>query len=339
MKKFTTLILIALFSVSLYAGDVARKGTTGADYLLIPVGGRGIATGGAFVANLSGLESIYYNPAGLDINGGAEFMFSYMNYFADINISYLAVSTQVSGLGSIAFTLKSVGFGDIPITTVEQPDGTGSSYSPVYLTVGLTYSKMITDRISFGTNIKFLSESIQNVSANGVAVDVGVQYFFTPQFMIGATVMNIGPNMKYSGPELTRSTNIPGSNVGSLGGQFEIVTEAFQIPSYFQLALAYGLEVNEQNKLMFASTFVANNALEDALNFGLEYGFANTFFVRGGYNLTVGGNSSESIFGFTAGAGFDYQTGDVGIVFDYAFRDVKNFPSSNHIFTVKLRFQ
>lgn len=338
MKKFTTLFFIALFSVSLYAGDVARKGTTGADYLLIPVGARGISTGGAFVASLTGLESIYYNPAGLDIAGGAEFMFSYMNYFADINITYAAISTQLSDFGSLAFTIKTVGFGDIPITTVNQPDGTGSTYSPVYLTVGLTYSKLITDRISVGTNIKFLSESIENVTANGVAIDVGVQYYFTQSFMIGATVMNIGPNMSYSGPELSQGTNIPGSGIGSLDGQFEVITESFQIPSYFQLALTYGLDINEQNNVMFASTFVANNALEDFVNFGLEYGFNNTFFLRGGYNFAAGGNN-DSIFGFTVGAGLNYQTGDVGIVFDYAFRDTKDFPTSNHIFTVKLRFE
>jgi len=30
---------------------------------------------------------------------------------------------------------------------------------------------------------------------------------------------------------------------------------------------------------------------------------------------------------------------DFGISFDYAFRDVKDFPSSNHVFTVKLAFE
>jgi hypothetical protein len=48
MKKFVTIILIAIFSAALYAGDPARKGTTGAEQLLIPVGARGISTGGAF---------------------------------------------------------------------------------------------------------------------------------------------------------------------------------------------------------------------------------------------------------------------------------------------------
>lgn len=68
-----------------------ERGINGAEELLIPVGARSIATSGAFVANVMGLESIYYNPAGLDISQRTEAMFSYMNYIADINISYLAI--------------------------------------------------------------------------------------------------------------------------------------------------------------------------------------------------------------------------------------------------------
>jgi hypothetical protein len=339
MKKIILVFTLIVFSITLYAGDVARKGTTGADYLLIPVGARGIATGGAFVANLTGLESIYYNPAGLDLSSGAEFMFSYMNYLADINISYLGAATNLGDFGSVGFTLKSLGFGDIPITTVDFPDGTGSTYSPTYITLGLTYSKVVTDRISVGTNLKILNESIENVSASGWALDLGVQYRFSSEIMIGAAVMNIGPNMQYSGPELASFNQIPGSNLGTPGGQYQIVTEPFQIPSYFLLSFAYNYNFNEQNNLLLASSFTANNSLEDNLNFGLEYGFMNNFFVRGGYNMLLE-NTEENVFGLTFGAGLDYKMGgDVGFVFDYAFRDVKDFPSANHIFTIKLSFQ
>ena len=339
MKKIIRTLMVLLIATSVYAGDVSRKGTTGADYLLIPVSARGIATGGAFVANLTGLESIYYNPAGLDMSTGTEFMFSYMDYLADIKISYLGASTNFGDFGSIGFTLKSLAFGDINITTVDFPDGTGSTYSPSYLTLGLTYSKVITDRIAVGSNIKILNESIQDVSASGWAIDFGVQYKFTPELMIGAAVMNIGPNMQYSGPQLASFTQIPGSNVGSPGGQYEIITEEFQIPSYFLLSLAYNLNINEQNNLLLGSTFTANNSLEDNLNFGLEYGFLSNFFVRGGYSLLLE-NTDQNVFGLTFGAGIDYSIGgDVGFAFDYAFRDVKDFPTANHVFTIKLSFQ
>ena len=86
MKKILLIILTLLIATSVF-GDVARKGTTGAEQLLIPVGARGIATGGSFLANISGLESIYYNPAGLDVIPRTEAMFSYVNYLGDINIS------------------------------------------------------------------------------------------------------------------------------------------------------------------------------------------------------------------------------------------------------------
>ena len=53
------------------------------------------------------------------------------------------------------------------------------------------------------------------------------------------------------------------------------------------------------------------------------------------------GNTDDSVYGFTAGAGVDYQVGSrkSEYTFDYAYRDVKDFPTANHIFTVKLAFQ
>lgn len=340
MKKITIIFMMVALSASIYAGDVARKGTTGADQLLIPVGARGIATGGAFVSSLSGLESIYYNPAGLDRSGGAEAMFSYMNYVADINVSYFGASTSLGDFGSIALTFKTLEFGDIPVTTSEFPDGTGRTYSPSFITFGVTYSKVLTDRISIGTNFKLLNESIENTTATGLAVDVGVQYKFNQQISIGAALKNIGPNMTYSGPELQQRTGIPSTDPGSPNGTFEIVAEEFQIPSYFELSASYNYAFNEQNNLMLGSTFTANNSLEDKFNFGLEYGFMDIFFLRGGYNLSVGSELENSIYGITAGAGVNYKIGDeIGVSFDYAYRDVKDFPTSNHIFTVKLAFQ
>ncbi|NWG29122.1 MAG: PorV/PorQ family protein [Ignavibacteriaceae bacterium] len=337
MKKI--ILLIILIATLSYAGDVARKGTTGAEELLIPVGARGIATGGAFLANINGLESIFYNPAGLDVNPQTEAMFSYVSYLADINISYFAVGTSLGDIGSIGIDLKSLDFGDIPVTTENFPDGTGETYSPSFLTLGITYSKVLTDRISVGTNFKLISENIQNTNATGFALDAGVQYRFSEQLMIGAAVKNIGSNMEFSGQDLTSRTTIPGTIPGATSGSYQIVTESFQVPSFFQLSMTYAFEFNEQNNLLLGGAYTANNNFEDIGNLGLEYGFMNNFFVRGGYNFLFE-NSSEYIYGLTFGAGLDYKIGgEVGFVFDYAFRDVKDFPTANHVFTVKLSFQ
>lgn len=339
MKKLLILLVIISCTLLVEAGDKTRKGTTGADQLLVPVGARSIATGGAFLSNVKGLEALYYNPAGFAHFQGSEAMFSYMSYIADINVSYFAIGTNLGDFGAFAFSIKAFDIGDIPVTTFESPDGDGTTYSPGFITLGISYSKIITDRVSIGVNGKLISESIMDVSATGFALDFGVQYRFDNNLSIGANVMNIGTNMDYSGSNLQVSTGIPNSQVGSRDGNYQVIAEAFQIPSYFELSVGYEMDINEQNMLTVGSTFRNNNALEDQLKFGLEYGFAQTFFIRGGYNLLVE-NTDQAIFGLTFGAGIDYNVGeDIGFVFDYAFRDVKEFPTSNHIFTVKMAFQ
>jgi len=332
------LILLFILSIhfSVFAGDETRKGTSGADQLLIPVGARSIATGGAFISSITGVEAIYYNPAGLDLMNGSEAMFSFMNYVADINVSYFAIGAQLGDLGSMALDYKTINFGDIPITTVDNPDGTGQTYSPSYLTLGLTYSKVLTDRVSAGTTFKFIHEGIMNTSANGWALDFGVQYRFQSNLAIGAAVKNIGGNMEYTGEDLKVRTDVPGSALSSGSGVYEADTEPFQIPSYFELSASYISQFNEQNNFEIASFFRNNNNLEDLMGFGLEYSFMQTLFLRGGYNFLLE-NNSDYIYDFTVGAGVNYKmVGGVSLIFDYAFRNVKEFPTTNHVFTLKI---
>lgn len=336
MKRFYLLIMIFVVSQIIFAGDPSRKGTTGAEQLLIPVGAQGIATGGAFLANITGLEAIYYNPAGLDLGHSSEAMFSYMSYLADIGVSYFAVGTRLGELGSFAFSFKSLDFGDIPITTLENPDGTGAEYSPTFITAGISYSKGITDRVSVGVNAKLIQETIVNSSATGFALDFGVQYRFGTNLSIAAAVSNIGTNMTYGGSDLQSTTDIPGTVPGALPGVYQAVAEEFQIPSYFELSTSYRFTINEQNNLNVATRFRNNNVAEDQLAVGLEYNFMQTFFVRGGYDMMVQ-NNADQIYGPTFGAGLNYSFAEgMGINFDYAYRVVQEFPNPNHIFTVKL---
>jgi len=88
--------------------------------------------------------------------------------------------------------------------------------------------------------------------------------------------------------------------------------------------------------LAIGTTFRNNNNFEDQMMFGMEYGFLNTFFLRGGYDLLLQ-NSDQSIYDYTLGAGINYETSDgISIGFDYAYRNVKEFQNANHVFTVKL---
>ena len=78
-------------------------GTAGASELLIPVGPRGIAMGESNIVTASGIEALFWNPAGVShMTNNAELLFSYMDYIADIGIQYGAVAANFEGFGTIS---------------------------------------------------------------------------------------------------------------------------------------------------------------------------------------------------------------------------------------------
>jgi len=338
MRKLLILFLVIGFTAVSYAGDSARRGTNGADQLLIPVGARSIASSGAFLADVTGVEAIYYNPAGLGSMEGTEAMFDYTSYIADISISYLAVGTNLGELGSIGLTYKSINFGDIPVTTIDNPDGTGQTYSPTYVTAGLTYAKALTDRVIAGATFKVIYEGILNTYASGWAIDFGVQYHFNKNLSLGVSVANIGNNMEYTGEDLKIKTPVLDSRLGGGNGVYEADTEPFQIPSYFELSASYRFYFDEKTELGLGATFRNNNNLDDQIRVGAEFSFMKMFFLRGGYNYYTGNGDDYLFNSFSAGAGVRWEMLDgVTIIFDYAYRDVtEDALSANNIFTITL---
>ncbi|MBS4029771.1 MAG: PorV/PorQ family protein [Ignavibacteriales bacterium] len=340
MKRIIYLSIILLIAtLQSPAGDEKRMGTTGAEELLIPVGARSIATAGSFLSTLKGVEAIYYNPAGLSAGTNSEAMFSYMSYIADINVSYFAVSANLEDIGAFGLSFKSLDFGDILQTTVDDPEGTaGNTYSPGYYNFGLTYSRSITDRVSAGVTTKMIYESIMNTSASALAIDMGIQYRFASNLSLGVAIKNIGSDMKFIGSDLQTKTEIPGTGVGTGSGVYSPETEPFQIPAYFELGLNYQYSLAAQNDLLVGSTFRNNNAKQDEIKLGLEYLVLDAFALRSGYEMLIGENTS-SIFGLNYGVGVEQELeSGMRFSFDYAFRSVEDFPTDNHVFTIKLGF-
>jgi opacity protein-like surface antigen len=337
MKIFTVCLTLVAFVGAALAGDTARKGTTGAEQLLVPVGARSIATSGAFLSNTIGVESIYYNPAGLAGAGRTEVMFSYMNYIADINVSYFSAGFNVGDIGSFGLSFKTFNVGDVPVTTVDSPEGTGAEFAPSFFTAGLTYSKQVTDILRAGLTVKFINESILSANARGLALDFGVQYRFAGNLSLGVAIKNLGGNMKYEGLDLQQRTDIPGATPTTGGeGLFSPVVEAFQIPSYFEMSTGYEFKAGERNSLMIGTTYRNNNALEDEWMFGAEAKLSKYFFLRGGHDLYMQ-NRSDSQYNWTFGGGFEYALESFHVNVDYAYRAVESF-NGNNIVAVKLTF-
>jgi hypothetical protein len=344
------LVILAIFLIgidSAFAGGGSRNGTGGATELLIPVGARGISLSGSNIATATGIDALYWNPAGVShMTNSAYATFSHMNYIADIGVEYGAIAANFEGFGVISLNIKSLNIGTIPITTNEQPDGTGQTYTPQFITAGASYSRELTDRIAIGVTFNYISETISQVSADGFAFDAGVQYSDLGDIQglsFGLVIKNIGPQMTYAGTGLlvqanpTGSTSNPSQAFDRAPSFYAINAASFDLPSSFELGFGYKPQINEMNEVTINANYQNNNFSGDLYNVGGEYCYNKTFFLRAGYAYSPKNQDPNYIYGLTAGAGIDYNLGGVELMVDYAYRHVKFF-DANHVFGVTLGF-
>ena len=337
------LVLLACIASVASAANKDRIGTAGAQELLLPVGARTIAMGGSSMVFATGAEAIYWNPAGLGrMTSSVDAMLSSMNYIADIGIIYGAVGVKAGDFGTLGFSIKSVNFGSIPVTTTSFPDGTGEQYSPVYITMGVTYSKALTDRIAIGVTANLVSERILELSASTVALNFGIQYqnLGLQGLNLGIAVKNIGAGLQFNGSNLL----YPAAASSGLRGtqQYAIQAAAADLPSCIEIGIGYARKFDEKNGLSIGGVFRNNNYQDDEYNLGAEYAFNDLLFVRGGYTFEpqsvkdIAGQNSYP-FDYTLGAGIHYPVGDLDLSVDYAYQHVKYF-SGNNVFTLRLGF-
>jgi len=342
LNKILILIIIialAFSTTAVMAGNKDKVGGAGAQQLLIPVGSRGIAMGGAYNAMVTGNEAIYWNPAGLSASDAtAEATFCNLQWLADTQVNYFAISSKFGRLGSFGVSAKIYDFGSFEQTTEFETEGTGLMVEPSNMVLGFTFSRQMTDRIFFGLNAKIISESFMRMSTSGFAFDFGVQYVSSAGIRMGLTLNNFGGMMKYDGEDLQRTVDIPFTEAGSQTIDLRLEPQSFELPSTFEIGIAYDYRVNDQNTVTFATNYKNQNYGLDEFMGGVEYGFNDMFFVRGGYAQAPEGTADDNIFGFTAGAGLKYALGgNTKVLVDYAFRDTKWF-ASNQWVTVSVMF-
>lgn len=340
-----SLLLVVMLVAGTVAAQNQRIGTSAAPELLIPVGGRDLAMGGSSIALTQGVEAIHWNPAGLArINHQAEGMFSSMSYIGDITVSYGAVATQFGDFGVVGLSLRSLDFGKIPVTTVEDEDGVnGGTYSPTYVTLGLTYGRQVTDAVSVGGTAKLITESIDRVSASGLAFDLGLQYnglLAVKGLQLGITVKNIGPSMQFDGNGLLR--NATSSDGGRPEQPYKSQAASFELPSVIEIGASYSGKTEDNTNLYSVSgTYTNNNLYLDQYKIGGEYGYSLEpvkLFARAGYEFVPQLNDvKDNVFGLTLGAGVSYNTGGIDLTFDYAFRKAEFF-DNNNVFSLKVGF-
>lgn len=357
-SKLILLVLVSavlLASLTVYAGTGARRGTAGAAEILIPVGARGTALNGSFTSGISGLEALHWNPAGLaQSQNTAEAMFSHQDWLADMAIEYLAVSAKLGDFGNLAFSIRSFDFGaEIVETTIENPDGTGRTFAPDFLTFGLSYARTLTDRVTFGATLKVISETILDASATGMAADIGLQYSTgVGGLRLGFVIKNLGTRMQFDGTSLEQRVQIPGTEAGARQENLAIKTASFELPSTLEIGASYDVNMGENNGLTVMGAFHNNSFSYDTFNLGAEYSFEDLLFLRGSYSIAqrVGledfgksdgfaSSDEDYLFGPGLGAGIKLDISETSsLALDYAYKSVSVFSGGTQWFSISVGF-
>lgn len=320
-----TLILLVASLSPATAGNERRIGTSGAQELRIPVGARGTALGGAILADVQGIEAVYWNPAGLAYLENTEAVFSHQPYLAEINVNFVGVAHTIEGLGTIGAAAKIVSIGDMEETTLDQPDGTGRVYGPSLSVISMSFSRILTNRVSFGITSKFIYERIFEVSASGIAFDAGVIY--DPGWngiKMGMALKDYGPQMKFSGIGFDRTLD---------DRPVTPKAASFDLPSSLCLGMSY-TTTKGVNQAMVSGNFINNNYSMDMWQGGFEYTYDNKYCLRAGYNYS---SQDKWQYGLTLGGGLSYEFQGTKLTFEYAWADVDVF-DANQYFTVKVQF-
>ncbi len=300
----------------------SRAGTAGATELLVPLTARSTSLAGATasgLAGMSGLEALYSNPAGLALNTGTSVMFSRLEYVADIGVNYLALAQPVGSSGSLALTIASWDFGDIPVQTEDAPEKSDFTYNVNYITAGLTYARQLTDRIAAGATLKIVSEAIDDISASTVAFDAGMTYIVGESGLrLGVSLKNVGSELQFRGNGLGRRVRVPGQEPTAKTNVVNLESEGVQLPTLLNFGVAYSRNVGAASVVTLLSNFRSNSFDDDQYAFALEYGFQDLLYLRAGYQAAE--DMDRTMYtGMSYGVGINLDFGSTGNVkIDYS---------------------
>lgn len=338
---FKNIILSAIGTTlvfSLYAGNEQRAGQAGASELLINPWARSTGWGEANTACVRGLEAQFLNVAGMAFTRKTELMFTRTELMqgSDVSVNAFGFSQKVGETGVLGVSVIAIDFSEIDVTTVFQPDGTGSTYHPQYTNIAVSYAKEFSNSIYGGMTVKIISESIADLTASGVAFDAGVQYVTgkTEQIKFGITMKNVGPTMKYNGDGMS----FRGQPSTGVIMTVEQRSQDFELPSLVKIGASYDLDFGLDHKLIVAANFTSNSFTRDQYHGGLQYAYKDLLVLRGGYvyeeGITDDAERATVYTGPTAGVSIQIPLNkEIGSNFslDYSYRTTNPFNGTHSI--------
>ena len=263
-----------------------RAGTSGFQFLKVPVDARGAALGGTVVASADDASALFWNPA-LAARGGTQIGLATASYVADVKLHSAAGFTQINtpiGAATVGLSLQALDSGEMDVTTeFSGPSGTGETFRLVDIALGVTVSQALTDLFSYGVTGKYVRESAADVAAQAGLLDLGVAY------RVGDTGVRFGVAIRNFGFQIS-----PGGTIArtTLDGTVEEVEfEGIEPPTTFLLGVSYkplqalGFDTGGPHDVTVSGQLTNPNDNAERFNIGTEYVWNETLALRAGYEF------------------------------------------------------
>ncbi|NND35249.1 MAG: PorV/PorQ family protein [Saprospiraceae bacterium] len=341
IRKSILLLLSLTLVLGLWAGNPDRQGEAGAYELLLNPWARSAGLHTITTSMIKGVESMRLNVAGLVHITKTEVLIGHTRYLVGtgVNLNAVGVGQRVGKNGVLGLSLVAMDFGDINVTTTDQPEGTGATFSPNFFHLGVSYAHQFDNKVSVGFTVRTISESTADLSAQGVALDAGVQYVTGERdnFKFGISLRNVGTPMRFGGEGLSfRATNPDGSINYDLSYDQRAAT--FELPSVLNIGASYDLLIDSRNRISVIGNFTSNSFSRDAIGGGLEYGFNEVLFLRAAYRYDLGSGTdvvTNNVYsGLAAGISIDVpfsEKSGTRLAVDYAYRATSVWDGSHNL--------
>ena len=320
--------LLLISSVSIGFGQfgnnqsMTKAGTTVAQFLKIGMDARSSAMGGAVTGQETNLTGVYWNPASIAGQNGIGIQFGSYDWLVAMKYQFATIGIDLGKNNVIGFNIVNLSSPEDLVRTVVEPHGTGEKFSTNDLSVGVSYSTMLTDRFSIGSSVKYIQQNIWHSTAKTIALDIGT-LFKTPfnNTRLGASISNYGGKMRMEGRDQKISIDPDQDNEGNVefvNAVYE--TDYFPLPLIFRVGLSGELIQKELITLTYGIDAIHPNDNSEYVNIGVELNYSDKFFLRGGIPSLF---KEDQIEGPSFGVGLNYPINRMSTLLriDYSLSD------------------